>query len=91
MDYQTFKDEALGLRDMLAIDRTALANERTLLAYARTAIMLAATAVTLLKLFPDSQIAQYAGLALLPLALVIFGSGTRRYWSLSRALSATRR
>ena len=79
------------MRDTLAIDRTALANERTFLAYARTAIMLTATAVTLIKLFPESPLAKYCGIALLPLAFIIFGSGTKRYWALSKALRATRK
>ena len=93
MDYQRLNEEeleCLGLRDLLAIDRTALANERTFLAYARTAIMLAATAVTLLKLFPLNQLAKVAGISLLPIAFVIFLTGLRRYWQLSIALRRTR-
>lgn len=93
MDYERISDDELnelGLRDLLAIDRTALANERTFLAYARTTIMLVATAVTLVKLFPANPLVQLAGLLILPVAAVVFGIGTRRYWRLSKALRTTR-
>ncbi len=38
--YTRFKNDALILRDELAIDRTVLANERTLMAYLRSAVSL---------------------------------------------------
>ena len=93
MDYEQINEDELrqpGLRDLLAIDRTALANERTFLAYARTAIMITATAVTLLKLFPNQPFVRLAGLLLLPVAAVVLAIGTRRYWLLSKALRTTR-
>jgi len=86
MKYQAFKDDELGLRDHLAMDRTAMANERTFLAYCRTAIMLAATAVTLFKLFPGSDAARYISLAIILAALAIGVVGGLRYWGLTRAL-----
>ena len=93
MHYENLNEEELsqlGLRDLLAIDRTALANERTFLAYARTAIMLGATAVTLVKLFPASQLSKSLAFILLPVAVLIFSVGLRRYWQISKALKRTR-
>lgn len=86
MKYNAFKDDELGLRDHLAMDRTAMANERTFLAYCRTAIMLVATAVTLFKLFPGSDVARLASLTVLPAALAIGFIGCLRYLRLTRAL-----
>ena len=87
MPYRQFHDLDLGLRDVLALDRTALANERTFLAYARTAIMLLVSAVSLFKLFPHSEAATWGGIILLPLSLFMAGLGMRRYLLLRQALA----
>jgi len=89
MRYEDF-DEDLGLRDLLALDRTILANERTTLAYARTAVMLGVSAVTLFKVFPDSRWAQTTGVALIPLALIVGVFGAVRYFSLAKSLKRRR-
>lgn len=91
MNYQQFEDDELGLRDHLAIDRTAMANQRTFLAYARTSIMLAATAVTLFKLFPGSGVARGVAIALVPSCLLIAILGTRNYLGLAKALRIVKR
>ena len=85
MDYNDFDDE-LGLRDLLALDRTILANERTVLAYARTSVMLGVSSITLLKIFPDNPLAFYTGVALIPVAIVVAAVGIRRFLGLSRSL-----
>lgn len=89
MDYKDFEED-LGLRDLLALDRTILANERTVLAYARTAVMLGVSSVTLLKIFPDNPFAFFTGIALIPLAILIAAIGLQRFLGLSRSLSKRR-
>lgn len=86
MRYNGFEGSEYSLRDLLARDRTILANERTLLAYVRTTIMLLVSSVSLLKLFPDSPLAQIAGLTLIPLAVCMAILGTRRFFLFSRSL-----
>lgn len=90
MDYEDYQEE-LGLRDLLAIDRTILANERTMLAYARTSLMLGVSSITLLKLFPESPLAFGTAVTLIPLAVVVAILGLRRYFSLSKAVAKQRR
>lgn len=90
MEYDDYEED-LGLRDLLALDRTILANERTMLAYARTAVMLGVSSVTLLKIFPDNPLAFFTGVALIPVALLVSGIGLRRYFSLSNSLLRQRR
>ncbi len=86
MKYETFKDDVLGLRDHLAMDRTALANERTFLAYLRTAIMLLVTSVTLVKWFPDRGLIQGTSILLIGAGALAAGAGWRRYIRLARVL-----
>lgn len=83
--YKDF-DEELGLRDLLALDRTILANERTVLAYARTSVMLLVSSITLLKIFPDNRLAFFTGIALIPVAMIVAAVGLRRFLGLSRSL-----
>ncbi len=90
MDYNDFEED-LGLRDLLALDRTILANERTVLAYARTAVMLGVSSITLLKIFPDNPLAFFTGVALIPVAILIAALGLRRFLGLSRSLLKHRR
>lgn len=90
MDYKDF-DEDLGLRDLLALDRTILANERTVLAYARTSVMLLVSSITLLKIFPDNQLAYFTGIALIPVSIMVAAVGVRRFLGLSRSLLKRRR
>lgn len=85
MDYKDF-DEELGLRDLLALDRTILANERTVLAYARTSVMLGVSSITLLKIFPDNPLAFFTGIALIPVSIIVAAVGIRRFLGLSRSL-----
>ena len=87
MPYRQFHNLDLGLRDVLALDRTVLANERTFLAYARTAIMLLVSAISLFKLFPDSTVATWGGILLFPLSVVVTALGIRRYLLLRRTLA----
>jgi len=85
MDYKDFEED-LGLRDLLALDRTILANERTVLAYARTAVMLGVSSITLLKIFPDNRLAFFTGVGFIPLAILVAVFGLRRFFGLSRSL-----
>ena len=85
MDYKDFEED-LGLRDLLALDRTILANERTVLAYARTAVMLGVSSVTLLKIFPENPLAFFTGVALIPVAILVAAFGLWRFLGLSRSL-----
>lgn len=75
----------LSLTDRLAAERTALANERTLLAYVRTALALLAGGVTLLHFFEQGT-ARAAGLALLPLGLLVLLVGGLRFLRVRRRL-----
>jgi putative membrane protein len=91
--YSELNKEKLILRDYLAADRTVLANERTFLAYIRTALTLFAAGVTLIYLFPYALI-QVVGWLFMPLGLITFIVGFRRYRRLGsrlRALEATAR
>ncbi len=85
MNYDDF-DEELGLRDLLALDRTILANERTVLAYARTSVMVGVSSITLLKIFPDNPLAFCTGVALIPVSILVAAIGFRRFVGLSRSL-----
>ena len=91
MSYEKFQEEALILRDHLALDRTRLANERTLLAYVRTAIMFAATGVTLIKLFPSESAAVLAGWSMIPVSVAMCALGTWRFFRLSASLNKAAR
>lgn len=90
MEYEDLNNEKLGLRDLLALDRTILANERTMLAYARTSVMLLVSAITLLKVFPENDYARLVGVCLIPTAVLTAVIGLRRYFQLSRALAKRR-
>ena len=90
MDYEDFEIEQLGLRDLLALDRTILANERTMLAYARTSVMLLVSSVTLFKVFYTNHYALLAGTILFPVAIGVAALGVRRYLQLSRSLARRR-
>lgn len=83
--YTAYEDEALTLRDRLALDRTTLANERTLLAYVRTSLALLAGGVALLQLV-DATWARVTGWAALPLAVVVLGYGAWRFRRVRRRL-----
>lgn len=83
--YAAYEDEALTLRDRLALDRTTLANERTLLAYVRTALALLAGGVALLQLV-DETWARVMGWGALPLAVVVLGYGVWRFARVRRRL-----
>jgi putative membrane protein len=90
MEYDEFEED-LGLRDLLALDRTILANERTVLAYARTAVMLGVSSITLLKIFPDNPLAFFTAVALIPISILTATLGLQRFFSLSRSLVKQRR
>ena len=83
--YTTVPEDALTLRDRLALDRTVLANERTLLAYLRTALALLAGGVTLLH-FVDTDWALVAGWISVPLAVVVGVAGVWRFVRVQRRL-----
>ena len=83
--YASVPDDALTLRDRLALDRTVLANERTLLAYLRTALALLAGGVALLH-FVDTAWAVVAGWASLPLAGLAAAVGAWRFGAVRRRL-----
>ena len=83
--YTAYEDEALTLRDRLALDRTTLANERTLLAYVRTALALLAGAITLLHLV-DATWAAVLSWTALPLSAVVLAAGLWRFWRVRRHL-----
>lgn len=83
--YSELDKEKLILRDYLAADRTVLANERTFLAYVRTALTLFAAGVTLIYLFPYALL-QVLGWLFLPLGLITFIVGFRRYRRLGSRL-----
>ena len=91
MEYEDFDGEPLGMRDLLALDRTILANERTMLAYARTSVMLLVSAVTLFKVFWTNHWAVLGGVLLMPIAIVVAALGIRRYVQLARSLARRRR
>ncbi|MEM7314449.1 MAG: DUF202 domain-containing protein [Planctomycetota bacterium] len=91
MRYENFDSQEFTLRDQLARDRTILANERTVLSYVRTTIMLLVSSVSLLKLFPENNIARIAGMVLIPLSIVTALIGTRRFFIFSRALGRLKR
>lgn len=90
MEYDDFEED-LGLRDLLALDRTILANERTMLSYARTAVVLGVSSITLLKVFPENPLAFFTAVSLIPLGVLIGGLGLRRYFQLSNSLLRQRR
>ena len=83
--YASVPDDALTLRDQLALDRTVLANERTLLAYLRTALALLAGGVALFQLVNEPW-ARAAGWAALPLASLILAHGVFRFGRVRRRL-----
>jgi putative membrane protein len=76
--YATDPPSQLILRDHLAIDRTALANERTFLAYIRTALTLLVVGASFIKFF-DSLALEVVGWAFMPVGVVVFAYGVRRY------------
>ena len=90
MEYEDYEED-LGLRDLLALDRTILANERTMLAYARTAVVPGVSSITLLKVFPDNPLAFFTAVALIPTAILTAALGLRRFFSLSYSLLKQRR
>ena len=83
--YAEVPDDALTLRDRLALDRTVLANERTLLAYLRTALALLAGGVALLQ-FVDAAWAVVMGGSALPLAALVTVVGVARFSRVRRRL-----
>jgi len=84
----TDADDAMILRDYLALERTCLANERTLLAYTRTALMLFISGVTLIKLFAHIPALVVTGYLLLPAALLVAVVGTHRFAQVRRRMDA---
>ncbi|RMF66511.1 MAG: DUF202 domain-containing protein [Calditrichaeota bacterium] len=79
--YIKYADDALTLRDNLAIDRTVLANERTLLAYSRTGLAVFLTGISLFH-FLDELIFEVVGVSLVPMGVLILAIGVRRYRSM---------
>jgi len=77
-----------GLRDNLAIERTALANERTMLAYLRSALALGAAGATFIKFFETLPFV-VAGFGLLVLSLAILGVGLLRFLSAKRRIAGS--
>jgi len=86
----TNKEEALILRDVLAIDRTRLANERTLLAWLRTGLMLLVSGVTLIKLFEGQTLLEITGYVLIPFGLVASVLGVYRFLQVQGRIETTR-
>ncbi len=83
--YTEVPEDALTLRDQLALDRTTLANERTLLAYVRTALALLAGGLALLQ-FGEAEWAVVLGWVALPLSIVVLGVGVTRFARVQRRL-----
>lgn len=88
--YAKFENEALILRDELAIDRTLLANERTVLAYLRAGVSLLIAGVSIIHF--SSQIwFLTVGVACLPAGVVIGVFGWRRYRAMDKAITQVRK
>lgn len=83
--YAEIPDDALTLRDQLALDRTELANERTLLAYVRTGLALLAGGVALLHLVDEAWAHALGGVSL-PLSAVVGAYGAWRFARVRRRL-----
>lgn len=78
--------DAIILRDYLAMERTKLANERTLLSYIRSSLYLLLGGIALLQLqgFESIRFLGYVSLALTVILLII---GIYRYQKLNRQLN----
>lgn len=71
-------DSTATIRDYLAGERTVLANERTLLAYVRTALSFVVAGAFFVK-FAETTIPQAIGWLCIPVGVILFLEGTRRY------------
>ncbi len=88
--YADLPDDALTLRDQLALDRTELANERTFLAYVRTALAFLGGGLALLQ-FGDTAWARVLGSVALPLSVLVGAYGAWRFWSVRHRLGRLER
>lgn len=88
--YSKFDQDALILRDELAIDRTLLANERTLLAYLRSAVALLIAGVSIMHF---SQHAWFwaVGLGCVPLGILAGMVGVARFRRMDKMISFVRK
>lgn len=80
----------LILRDFLAIDRTFLANQNTFLAYIRTALTLFVAGVTFIRFF-ESLVIEVIGWVFIPIGVITFFVGLKRYNVLRVALDQIKR
>jgi putative membrane protein len=76
-DYERYT-QAMILRDRLAMDRTVMANERTFLAFTRTALSIVVVGASFIK-FLNSTLFHVLGWILIPLGIMLFGFGFKRY------------
>jgi putative membrane protein len=83
-DYERYT-QAMILRDRLAMDRTVMANERTFLAYSRTALSIVVVGASFIK-FLNSVVFHVLGWCLIPLGIVLFGFGLKRYLHVRKVL-----
>lgn len=87
--YQQFRKEQLILRDYLALDRTVVANERTFLAYIRTALAFFVSGVTFIHFFGE-VVFEILGGIFIPLGVLTFLIGWRRFWQMKQSLQPGR-
>lgn len=85
--YSKYNPDDMILRDHLALDRTILANERTLLAYVRTAFTVFVVGLTFIKFFDDLFFIM-VGFLFIPLGLLVFVIGIRKYRQMERSLDS---
>ncbi len=87
VDHPFEYDDALILRDHLALVRTRLANERTLLSYIRSAMYLLLGGIALLKVQGHGDLRLVGYLALI-VSVIFVVIGTYRYVTLRRQIAA---
>lgn len=76
--YAQFENDALTLRDLLAVDRTIAANERTFLGYVRTTLALIASGGSLLH-FVETSWSVPIGIFLIGCSLPMMYVGLRHF------------
>jgi len=87
--YTRFKNDALILRDELAIDRTLLANERTLLAYLRSAVALVIAGMTIMH-FSQQGWFWGIGVACIPIGIAAGIIGVVRFRRMNKVIALVR-
>lgn len=73
------------VRDFMAVERTVMANERTFLSYIRSALGLFIGGASFVQFF-DSPVMQLVGWIFIPLGIIAFGLGLRRYRKINKLI-----